>query len=168
MDEVWQRSEKSTGGRKPDRGRPGLATVETMRTGESPVEWQVQGSPSGTGTVIVKWNVWWRNAPGQNPRSAARYENGVKDVLRRVFRGCPKGLRQPAKEHQKTPKPTRIRVRSDARQIAVRIRSETLGLRAGISRRPTGFGKLPMIELISCGSHDPSASLSCLATTIAA
>lgn len=52
-------------------------------------------------------------------------------------------------------------MRFDARQIAVRIRSETLGLRAGISRRPTGFGKLPMIELISCGSHDPSASLSC-------
>ena len=72
-------------------GDTGLATAETMRTGEKPMEWQVQGSPSNTGTVIVKWYVWWRNAPRQDPRSAARYENGVKDVLRRVFRGCPEG-----------------------------------------------------------------------------
>ena len=32
MNEAWQKSGKPTGGGNPDRGRPGLATGETMRT----------------------------------------------------------------------------------------------------------------------------------------
>ena len=102
------------------------------------------------------------------PKVGTRYKSVVRGGLKGFTGAVWRDRGSPRRSFERRPKSTRIRVRFDARQIAVRIRSETLGLRAGISRRPTGFGKLPVIELISCGSHDPSASLSCLATTIAA
>lgn len=68
MDEVWQRSGQPTGGGKPGGRDQGSRQGRRCEQQERPTEWQVRGSPSGTGIVIVKWYVWWRNAPGQNPR----------------------------------------------------------------------------------------------------
>ena len=67
---------------------------------EWPTEWQVQGSPSSTGTVTEC--VWWQACSGVEPkRSAAKCGSGIRGGLRRNLRGLSKGEpRQPAKEHK--------------------------------------------------------------------
>lgn len=116
-DEVWQRS-----GNLRDVGSLVVGGQSSRRRRrceqrKRPTEWQVRGSPSGTGTVIVKECVWWRNAPG-GTQGRHEVQECRQRRSQRVYRGCLEGPRQPAKELRKTPQidqdPSAIRRTSDS------------------------------------------------------
>ncbi len=101
---------------------------------------------------------------------------GEQNGLAEMFVVVPEGLWRPVWRYFEDRRQSACRrgnrPGSECDPAPVSLRSE-LGLKRSASGQdfpwqPMGSGVWSVVELIPCGSHDPSASLSCLATTIAA
>ena len=115
-------SRPEANGRKPPKVRRTAGTVERA-------EPRRRCLPSGSGGP-GKVRKGHRGRPGKDLRVRAEAPRRLANAPRQAGH------------------PTGIRVRSDARQIAVRIRSETPGPRAGFARPGDGIGGVSVIELI--------------------